>query len=76
MEKTLSNLLMAELTQISNKLDSFKVISKKTSKKITVDESEFYRFMSTILEESVSKIQQKIDKEKQTNKKFKFISHE
>jgi ferric iron reductase protein FhuF len=67
---------MTELTQISNKLDSFKVISKKTSKKITVDESEFYRFMSTLLEDSVSKIQQKIDKEKQTNKKLKFISHE
>lgn len=74
MEKTLSNLLMSELTQISNKLDSYKAILKKTSKKLSTDELEFHRFMTTLLEESVTKIQQKVDKEKQTNKKFKFIS--
>lgn len=72
MRRTLSNLLMKELTQISNMLDSIKIDASKKANK-TQDEIEFYTFMTNLLESSVSKIQQKLNKEKQTNKKFKFM---
>jgi hypothetical protein len=67
-------MLLKELTLVSNKLDSIKASTQKTSKMISSDEEEYQRFMSSLLEDCVEKIQKKIDKEKQTNQKLRFIS--
>jgi hypothetical protein len=67
---------MTEITKISNQIDVYKANSKMTSKIVSEDEVEFYKFMTSILEDSLSKIQKKLDKDKQTNKKLKFISHD
>jgi hypothetical protein len=76
MGKTVYRLLMTEITKISNQIDVYKANSKMTSKIVSEDEVEFYKFMTSILEDSLSKIQKKLDKDKQTNKKLKFISHD
>jgi hypothetical protein len=72
MKKTLSSLMMNQLTIISRQLDIYETALNE--KNLTQDEIEFYKFMCCIYSEVVKKIQQKIFKEKLTNKKLKFIS--
>jgi hypothetical protein len=47
-----------------------------TNSKTLNDEREFYQFMIPVLEDSIKKIQTKVNKEKQSNKKLRFINHE
>ena len=69
MTKKLSSLLVSELTQITTKLSSL-----DSRKKTTQDDIEFHNFMKMILEENIEKIQIKLEQDKQTNKKVKFIN--
>jgi hypothetical protein len=71
MKKTFSSMLINELSFISGQIDLYESELKTT---LVHDEIEFYKFMCSIYSENVKKMHQKLNKEKQTNKKFKFIS--
>ena len=68
--QTLSSKLMNELTLISNDLDEYKTMLKRSD--LDNDEKEFYRCMCSMLEEDSKVIHEKLDSKKKN--KFRFLN--
>jgi hypothetical protein len=70
--QTLSSKLMTELTLISNELDEYKTMLKRSD--LNKDEREFYTCMCSMLHEDSKMIHEKLDANKKN--KFRFLNEQ
>jgi len=72
MGKILFNLLLKEFTECSNKLEAINEIL--SCAKSGSDQEDYCNFMSSLLNNFAEKLQKKMEKEKLSNEKIKFIT--